>query len=541
MKKKLLIVATLLLTLFMSGYTQEAQAFSTFYEADFGDGVPDDWTVENAGSRSSDGTATEIRTNNKGEAFNLYSDVSLPEGFYEITINGWYGSDTYDTDETSLDHIARYEDFSEVGNAQTKHEHESFTFFSGQYTDQKLERLEFEYEGNYNTTRGSEGVGDFMRIESVEINRVTNVDSINYLSDFEGGIDTTVRSIDEPSTMTEENLENATVYGAKDNYGADKLVEKGEAVQGETYEKGDNAYEASWSDEGGSIFMSFSEYYDTEQGDVVMDNMDDYPYDMYVLFHDESLEEDEEFDYPLSEFYLLQYEISQDNIDSLDFVEPSVGNPENVTGRGLYKSRIVIENEGSETKTEIYDMNEVVDEPFNEADNFVNQSSLTEQQLLLENDEGRFPETFSFIYKGDSNVDKGDLGVRNVDLDSEDDTMFVNLYIPKGEGGSIAPQDPDSDLSPNEDSVPEGMPQLLSYFGLWNFAGVMALFAVIIIVSNVGLVFMNVKNMGLVVVDVLIYGLFAYMGLLMVVHHLIIVSTFLLVFILIMKGGGAVE
>lgn len=541
MKKKLLIAVTLLLTLFVAGYTQETQAFSTFYEADFGDGVPDDWTLENAGSISSDGTATEIRTNNKGEEFSLYSDVSLPEGFYEISINGWYGSDTYDTDDTALDYIYTLEEHSEIGNAQTKHEHETFTFFTGQYEDARLERLELKYEGNYNTTRGSEGVGDFMQIESVEIKRVTNVESIDYLRDFEGGIDTTVRSIDEPSTMTEENLENASVYGTKSMYGADKLVEKGEAMQGETYEKGDNAYEASWSDEGGSIFMSFAEYYDTEQGDVVMDDMDDYPYDMYLLFHDESLEEDEEYDYPLSDFYFLQYEISQDNIDGREFVEPSVGNPENVTGRGLYKSHIVIENEGSGNKTEIYDMNEVVDEHFNEADNFVNQSSLTEQQLLLENDEGRFPETFSFIYKGDSNMDKGDLAVQNVDLDSEDDTMFVNLYIPKGEEGSITPQDPDSNLSPNEDKVPEGMPQVLSYFGLWNFAGVMALFASIIITVNVALVFMGVKNMGLVVVDLLIYGLFAYMGLLMTVHHLIIVSTFLFVFILIMKGGGAVE
>lgn len=252
---------------------------------------------------------------------------------------------------------------------------------------------------------------------------------------------------------------------------------------------------------------------------------------------------DFDYHYDRDDYYFLQYDITQDQIDSGDFVAPTYGTPEYVTDRRLAKSNIVVENEGSGKETHIFKRGSVYNESFNEADNFVDIYEITNWQMILENDAGLYPEFISFIYHGDYNPsgETGDIRVQNIDLDTSDDTMHVYLYLPKEESDGIGPDVPDGEFMPDESNVPDGLPQLLTYFGLWNFAGIMALFAFVIILANVSLVFMGVKNMGLVMVDLMIYGLFAFMGLLMLVHHIIIISAFILTFVLIMKGGGAVE
>lgn len=265
-----------------------------------------------------------------------------------------------------------------------------------------------------------------------------------------------------------------------------------------------------------------------------------------VSFFEMNMVEDSssfDYHYDLDDYYFLQYEVSQDEINSGDFVSPTYGNPDYVTDRRLAKSNVVVENEGSGEETHIFSRGTVYDDSFNEADNFVNTYEITNWQMILENDDGVYPEFISFVYHGEYNpsAETGDIRVQNIDLDTDDDTMNVYLYVPKEESSGIGVEDPDQELAPEGDNIPEGLPQVLTYFGLWNFAGIMALFAFIIITVNVALVFMGVKNMGLIMVDVMIYGLFAFMGLLMLVHHIIIVSAFILTFVVVMKGGGAVE
>lgn len=250
-----------------------------------------------------------------------------------------------------------------------------------------------------------------------------------------------------------------------------------------------------------------------------------------------------DYHYDLDDYYFLQYDVSQDDIDMGDFVEPTYGNPDYVTDRRLAKSNVVVENDGSGLETHIFKRGSVYNDSFNEADNFVDTYEITDWQMILENETGVYPEFISFIYYGDYNpsAETGDIRVQNIDLDTDDDTMKVYLYIPREESGGIGPIDPDDDFASDDSNVPEGLPELLSYFGLWNFAGIMALFAFVVVTVNVALVFMGIKNMGLIIIDLMIYGLFAFMGLLMLVHHIIIISAFIFTALIIMKGGGAVE
>lgn len=528
MKKLLIMIASL--SLFIGvGITETTHAFPSFYESDFSEGIPDDWNVENEGNITSDGSSTTIYTNGSGEEFDLYSDIELPGGYYEIIINGWYGNNTYGSDN-QMKYKIGYESFTEVDTAELAYEHESFTYLMGQSTDENMESIELSYDGGYNT---SVNEGDYMRIESVKINKIENVASYDLLQDFEGGIDTTIKSIDNPPQMSEQRLSNATIYGVDEHERGDvKLVERGSAVNDETYTHDDESYTATWSDQGGEVVLSFDNYYDTEQGDVVLNDMDNYPYDAIIILHDDSIGDEDDYTYSLEDYYLFEYDISRDDIINEDVLRPHLGNTDNMSMNRLSQANILL-NDTEIIKDGAVTENEVIDHTFDEY-------GISEYQQIISEDKS---DAASMTIAGRDHLDlldKGDLKVFDMEPPDSGEKHTLQIYLPKEVRDVDTPgyDEPDDESNPN---APGGFQDLLTFYGLWNTAGILFLFAVAIVLTNIGLSILGSDGLAVFVADIVILSLFLYMGLMPIWVAAVLIPIFIAIFILTIKGGGINE
>lgn len=559
--RKLFVALIFAFLIVLTGVTSnsvrlEANAL-TVQTFDFSEGIPEGWSVQNESDvEVVDGkTRIYVDGNDYEDRIKLENDINFEKGYYELNIHGLYASDSYG-DAHDLDTVKYLDNGDEtISDARVGETYDKYIGLMS-HPDNDIDKIGIEYRGGQELPYqgATDYVSDYIELEKVVIKKIINVSYHDTITNIDA--DMTPRAIDDPLEMTSENLENASIYLA--DYESDdsiftggwfKGVSYGTAQSGFTYQHNDPIYDLEWTDESGNLYFSYDTYYDAEQGEVLADGLDSYPYKASIFFHDESLNEEEEYDYPLSEYYYFKYVVDTDNMDPFNFesVQPEIGNVDYFTDDKLRYAHILVDdtlvvNGGVPTENEINDSGDVLDAYENSkndssSDPYKSAYRIYDNSLSISS-----PPEINLIYEEGSSYEKGDLGYYNIDFDDGQSESVVEIYLPY-EGSNIPVEggggiDDPSEENPN---APEGLQSLLSSFGFWNNAGIFLLFAFFIILVNTFLVYKNIRGMAIVVSDLLIYGLFAFMGLLSLVHHMIIIGVFLFAFIMIMKGGGGIN
>lgn len=518
---------------------------SPYLTYDFGDGIPEGVTVENEGKIEELEDKTRIFTE-ESDMFSLNFDVDLPaDAIYEVELNGVYGSERVGEGNGTFRYRTEYEGFGNQNPLPWGENLDGFRTVTEDYSDIDWNSFHIDFEGGSNESINE---ADYLDIEEVKINKIFNIEHDEYLDDFDSGTDYEYTdSLSESEYMTESYLENATVYFWDSEYGMIKAVDSGSPMEGFNYDTSESPYEIEWSDQDGKAYLAHEDSGGLNKGDVAIDGMDSYDQNtLYMVFHDESLNEEDEYDYPLSEYYYYKYVVDTDNMkdSNYDSVQPEVGNTDFMTAERLKYAHIFIDDTqiisgGIPTDNEINDADDVLSAYKNQtydSDSYPYRGkySIYEQELDL----GNGPQ-IDIIYDGASSYNIGDLGYYNIDFDDGQSESVVEVYLPH-EGSSIPVEDGDGGITDPEESnpdAPEGLQALLSSAGLWNNASIFLIFSLLIIIVNVFLVYKNIRGLSLLIVDLLIYGLFAFMGLLTLVHHMLIVGTIIFGFIFTMKGG----
>lgn len=542
--RKLFILA--LFAVFSLGFSSVTNAdTSSYLTYDFGGGIPEGVTVEDEGEIDEFDDKTRIFTEDSN-LFSLNFDIDLPaDAIYEIEIKGLFGSERIGQGEGIFRYRTEYDGFGNQNPLPWGESVDTYRTVTEDYSDIDWNSFHIDFEGGSNESINE---ADYLDIEEVKVNKVFNVDHDEYVDDFSEGTDYDyIDSVSETSYMTEGYLENATVYFWDSEYGMIKAVDNGTAMDGFTYDTSTSPYEIEWTDQNGSAYLAYEDSGELNEGDIAIDGMDSYDQNsIYMVFHDESLNEEDEYEYPLSEYYYFKYVVDTDNMDMFEFdsVQPEIGNVDFITAERLRYAHIFIDdtlvvNGGVPTENEINDDGEVLNVYENhtypqDSDPYKGAYRIYDDSLSI----SAIPE-IDIVYEGAGAYEKGDLSYYNIDFDDGQSESVVEVYIPH-EGSSIPIEDGGGGITDPDDenpNAPDGLQGLLASVGLWNNASIFLIFSLLIIIVNIFLVYKNIKGLGVIIVDLLIYGLFAFMGLLTLVHHMLIVGTIIFAFIVVMKGG----
>jgi len=542
--KKVIIAFVATFMLITLGFTQKTYAFPSYEAADFGNGIPDGWVVEGTDNITSDGVKTTIRTNTGGDPFTLKSEgLYLPLGIYEVEIRGLYASDNYGsgTNSLTLDYTL-YDPASFSRTFDIKLDHTFDPYMTVEDARWEITELQLQYQGGYDPGTRS---ADYIEIESIEFNRVLNVEvsdiESDALQDFtDADNDKTVSA---PAEFTQSYLQDATVYYNRTglDYGFTKITEKGELDVdgrpiGNNYEDKGGYYKAI-TDYPVIIYLVYEDATyiseiggDYDQGDVVtVANTSDYPIDVVVMAHDGTIMEEEWYAYPLEDYYYYHWNLSEADITYNRHIYYNQGSDEYFTNDRLNAANILIDG------TEVLKHGR----PTFNISNGTEFSELYDTLYGIRlSDESAFGGQLAFAANDNYVYDPGELQFNSYSGDG--DGLVVEAYLPKDPEsvGGPSSTEPDVDENPN---APAGFQALLTHFGLWNTAGVFLIFGILVILSNVFLSMLKLNGIAIVVIDIVIMSVFMYMGILPLWAAAILLPVFIAIIILTFKGGGHLE
>ena len=529
--KKLMTLA-MLFTLFITPSMISLNAQSNnLIDGDFADGVPDSWelynisdtkVINNEKTRFYVGTSTNPIDNTDTSQISL--NVDLPPGSYQLNVDSVVSSEIY-----SGDNDLRVFTGDSGGNFYSLSGDNAYedTFLyievpEGEY----LEYINIVFEGGIDP---STETYDYMDVTELELIRLSGIEYYDNVT-LEGPIDTTIGSVDEPSQFTSSNLEDATIYFDNDYTGLIKVVDEGIPKDGWSYDFRSRDFRVINDSTGEYVNLYYDAYYDTVQGDIVAGGWENvnYPIKVHVYINDLTATDDI-YDFPLEDYYMYQWTLTQDEATSGDLIPKDFGVEEYFTEKRLLAAHLHVIH-GDDNVNVL--LNGIPTElPITSPPIVFDTYSKTDDFFLLRDGSSNA----RFLYYYDSN-NLTDLRAYNFDFDSGVSEITLRMYLPKDTGDidSEFPGVSDDPTSPG--GAADSIQSVLGSLGMDTVSGNIVFVVLTLLVVNIALIFLKIRGIALPIVNLALLGLLFYGGFVPFWVMMTITTVLVLMFIG-MRGG----